>query len=67
MEQKQITLEKIYVAIQNMQLEIHKINQKIEYSKEFTDWEDANAIADENLLAESWLSKEDEEAFAYLQ
>ena len=31
------------------------------------DWENARFLADEKLLSESWLSKEDEEAFAYLQ
>ena len=30
-------------------------------------WEGVTAFADENILAESWCSKEDEEAFAYLQ
>ena len=37
--------------------------QKIEVS----DWENTKFLGDEKLLAESWLSKEDEEAFAYLQ
>ncbi|MEK6844382.1 MAG: hypothetical protein AABX83_03050 [Nanoarchaeota archaeon] len=31
------------------------------------DWENARFLADERLLSESWSSKEDEEAFAYLQ
>jgi len=30
-------------------------------------WEGVTAFADENILAESWSSKEDEKAFAYLQ
>lgn len=30
-------------------------------------WENAKFLGDEKLLAESWESKEDEEAFAYLQ
>lgn len=30
-------------------------------------WEDAEFLADEKLLSESWLSYEDEKAFAYLQ
>ncbi|MBI2451808.1 hypothetical protein HYV50_01880 [Candidatus Pacearchaeota archaeon] len=68
MEQKQITLEQIYYSIQKMQQEIQRISQKIEKKLEFEEWEeDLNAIADTDLLAESWLSKEDEEAFAYLQ
>jgi len=31
------------------------------------DWEGISNFADDKLLAKSWLSKEDEEAFAYLQ
>ena len=31
------------------------------------DWENARFLGDEKLLSESWASKEDEEAFAYLQ
>ncbi|KKQ76905.1 MAG: hypothetical protein US98_C0020G0009, partial [Parcubacteria group bacterium GW2011_GWC1_38_6] len=31
------------------------------------DWENARFLGDEKLLSESWNSKEDEEAFAYLQ
>ena len=30
-------------------------------------WEGAKFLGDEKLLAESWSSKEDEKAFAYLQ
>jgi predicted CopG family antitoxin len=30
-------------------------------------WENAKFLGDEKLLAESWSSKEDEKAFAYLQ
>ena len=30
-------------------------------------WDGVTAFADEKILAESWNSKEDEEAFAYLQ
>jgi len=37
--------------------------QKIEDS----DWDNAKILGDEKLLSESWLSEEDEEAFAYLQ
>jgi AbrB family looped-hinge helix DNA binding protein len=32
-----------------------------------SDWDDVRVLADEKLLAEDWLSPEDEEAFAYLQ
>ena len=31
------------------------------------DWENARFLGDEKILSESWASKEDEEAFAYLQ
>jgi len=31
------------------------------------DWGNARFLGDEKLLAESWISKEDEDAFAYLQ
>jgi len=34
---------------------------------ELSDWEDFKFLADEKLLSESWLSAEDEKAFAYLQ
>jgi len=34
---------------------------------EISDWENFEFLADEKLLAESWLSEEDEKAFAYLQ
>ena len=37
--------------------------QKIEVS----DWDNSRFLADEKLLSESWSSKEDEEAFSYLQ
>ena len=36
--------------------------QKIE-----PDWDNLKFLADEKLLSESWLSEEDEKAFAYLQ
>ena len=31
------------------------------------DWDNARFLGDEKLLSESWASKEDEDAFAYLQ
>ncbi|MEK6830301.1 MAG: hypothetical protein AABY15_09370 [Nanoarchaeota archaeon] len=45
------------------------IKQRIEEMEKISinDWEETKFLADEKLLAESWLSKEDEEAFAYLQ
>jgi len=59
-ETKNITLERLYVAIKTLQLEIQNIKQKIEKTEELF-------LADENLLAESWNSEEDDKAFAYLQ
>ena len=34
---------------------------------DYEDWEHARFLGDEKLLSESWASKEDQEAFAYLQ
>ena len=42
-----------------------RVNELEELDKE--DWENARFLGDEKLLSESWASKEDEEAFAYLQ
>ena len=39
MEQKQATLEKIYLAIQNMQRELHNINEKLDWESEFSEEE----------------------------
>ncbi|MBU0761213.1 MAG: hypothetical protein KJ600_01060 [Nanoarchaeota archaeon] len=64
MEQEQITLEKIYAAIQNLQQQVHLIRENGNVA---LDWENAEVLADEGLLGESWLSPEDEKAFAYLQ
>lgn len=45
------------------------IEKRIEEMEQISknDWENARFLGDERLLAESWASKEDEEAFAYLQ
>ena len=45
------------------------IQKRIEELQEIEDsnWNNAEFLAEENLLAESWLSKEDEKAFEYLQ
>ena len=45
------------------------VQKRIEELQKISDsnWEDAKFLGDEKLLAESWLSKEDDEAFAYLQ
>ena len=42
-----------------------RVNELEQLDKE--DWENARFLGDEKLLSESWVSKEDEEAFAYLQ
>ena len=42
-----------------------RVNELEHLDKE--DWENARFLGDEKLLTESWASKEDEEAFAYLQ
>jgi hypothetical protein len=63
METKTIEPEKIYIALQKIQQELAQIKERLN--------EENNSeevfLADENLLAESWLSDEDEKAFAYLQ
>lgn len=41
--------------------------KQIVIEKDLSAWEEEDVLADESLLAEGWLSKEDEEAFAYLQ
>lgn len=42
-----------------------RVNELEQLDKE--DWENARFLGDEKLLSESWASKEDEEAFEYLQ
>jgi len=44
MEQKQISLEKIYEAIQNMQKELHNINEKLDWENDFTEEENREFI-----------------------
>ena len=39
MEQKQITLEKIYAAVQRMQKELQEINIKLDWENEFDETE----------------------------
>jgi len=45
---------------------IQKRIEQIEQTR-IDDWEDRSYLADEKLLSESWLSEEDEKAFAYLK
>ncbi len=42
-----------------------RVRELEELDKE--DWENARFLGDEKLLSESWASKEDEQAFSYLQ
>ena len=51
--------EFVRMCIQKRVGELQKIDK--------LDWDNAEFLGDEKLLAESWLSNEDEEAFAYLQ
>ncbi|MEK6800880.1 MAG: hypothetical protein AABY05_03020 [Nanoarchaeota archaeon] len=37
MEQKQVTLEQIYFAIQKMQKDLHIIEEKLDWEKEFSE------------------------------
>jgi len=45
------------------------IKQRVDELEELEkdDWENARFLGDEKLLSETWASKEDEKAFAYLQ
>ena len=45
------------------------IKQRVEELEKIDEqtWENAKFLGDEKLLAEDWLSPEDEKAFAYLQ
>ncbi len=44
MEQKQVSLEKIYSAIQKIQQELHHINEKLDWENEFTEEENEEFI-----------------------
>ena len=62
---QKVTLETIYKAVQNIQQELHEIKEKIEDKEiEIPDWTgNEKVFADEDLLAEAWLSPEDIEAW----
>jgi len=62
---QKVTLETIYKAVQNIQQELHEIKEKIEDKEiEIPDWTgNEKVFADEDLLAEAWLSPEDMEAW----
>ena len=44
MEQKQVTLEQIYFAIQKMQKDLHIIEEKLDWEKEFSEEENIDFI-----------------------
>ena len=70
MENKQVTIGKIYAELKSLELALQKrgvINQSDlsnEESEIIWDWpEKTEFLADEELLKEDWLSTEDEEAW----
>ena len=68
--EQQITIEQVYSELKNLELTLQKkkIISKEDLNIKIDDWKgDEKAFADEELLAESWSSPEDEKAFAYLQ
>lgn len=67
MENKQITINELYEVIRKIELELNKINEKLDKQKVAFEWEELKFVGDENLIAENWLSEEDEKAFSYLQ
>lgn len=68
MEQKQVDLNEIYKIIKKMQSELIEIKERLNKQHlDIDDWVDIKFLADEKSLSGGWLSKEDEEAFAYLQ
>lgn len=72
MENKQITLRGIYTELKNLEKALQKkgvISQlELSENKEIIwNWpEQIQILADENMLAEDWLSPEDEEAWKNL-
>lgn len=70
MENKQITLREIYTELKNLERTlqskgiIKKSDLPEEDNKIIWDWpEKISILADESVLAEDWLSEEDEEAW----
>ncbi|MBU0761185.1 MAG: hypothetical protein KJ600_04550 [Nanoarchaeota archaeon] len=58
MGQKQITLEEIYAAIQNLQREVHVIRENVEET-EMTDWAEQELEEARNEPGEKYISLED--------
>ncbi len=67
MEQKQVNLNEVYELIKKIQIDLIEIKKKLDKQNIIYDWDDVKILADEKVLAEGWSSKEDDEAFAYLQ
>ena len=70
MENKQITLREVYTQLKNLEQIlknkgiINEISSSEKESEIIWDWpEKVPIFADEKLLGEDWLSKEDEEAW----
>ncbi len=70
MENKQITIKEIYIELKNLERTlqnkgiINKFELSAESNEEIWDWpEQTTILADDSLLAEDWLSPEDEEAW----
>ncbi len=70
MENKQITIKEIYIELKNLERTlqnkgiINKFELSAESNEEIWDWpEQTTILADDSLLAEDWLSQEDEEAW----
>lgn len=65
MEQTHISLELLAKRLYQLEAEVKKLKQQKE-DKTLSDWGDVKVLADEDLLAEAWLSPEDEEAWKNL-
>jgi len=69
MTTKQIKLEAVYAWMQRIEHEIDELRMLVLHNQNNATAEEGEplVLADEDLLAECWLSREDEAAFAYLQ
>lgn len=67
MEQnQQVSLEQLAQRLKHLELEVARLRnlQKAKNEEDIDwDWEGVEVFADEKLLAETWLSPEDEEAW----
>ena len=62
MEQNQISLERLAKRLYELEAEVRELKQQ-KTTQIDDDWSNICVLADENLLAEAWLSPEDEEAW----